>query len=149
MRVVIQRVKSASVLINGSVYSQINKGLMILVGVGENDDKNDILYLVDKIVNLRIFPDEDGNMNISVKDINGELLVVSNFTLYGDCRRGRRPSFSSAKKPEEAKPFYNDFLDQLKKSNLKICSGEFQAMMEVELINSGPVTILLDSKKEF
>ncbi len=149
MRAVVQRVKSASVIIEENLHSKINKGIFVLLGVEEDDTDKDINYIADKLINLRIFPDEKGNMNLSVKDINGEILVVSQFTLLGDCRKGRRPSFVKAGKPDSANMMYENVIDKLKKSSLIIKTGVFQAMMDIELINYGPVTLLIDSKKTF
>ena len=150
MRAVVQRVKNASVTINGEVVSQISQGLLILVGVGGNDTTADADYLAEKISELRIFEDEDGKMNLSVKDIKGELLAVSQFTLYGDCRRGRRPSFSDSARPELAKPLYEYFVEKLSEAAAaEVKTGVFAADMAVSLVNDGPVTLLLDSSKLF
>lgn len=149
MRAVIQRVTRASVRVEGEIISQINKGFLVFLGVGQEDSKEDMDYLVDKISNLRIFEDAEGKMNLSIKDIQGELLVVSQFTLYGDCRRGRRPSFSSAAHPTTANELYLDTCEKLREKGLIVQTGQFAADMAVELINDGPVTIILDSKKNF
>jgi D-tyrosyl-tRNA(Tyr) deacylase len=150
MRAVVQRVKSASVTINGEVVSEISQGLLILVGVGNNDTTADAVYLAEKIVELRIFEDDDGKMNLSLKDIKGELLVVSQFTLYGDCRKGRRPSFSDSARPEQARPLYEYFVEKLCETAATIVkTGVFAADMAVSLVNDGPVTMLLDSCKLF
>ena len=149
MRAVIQRVSCASVTIEGKTVSSISKGLLVLLGVGENDDNSDAVYLAEKTVGLRIFEDDEGKMNLSVSDINGEILVISQFTLYGDCRKGRRPSFIDAARPEKAIPLYEAYVSALANTGLKVGTGVFQADMKVELINDGPVTILLDSKKSF
>lgn len=150
MRAVVQRVKSASVSINGEIVSEISQGLLILVGVGGNDITADADYLAEKIAELRIFEDEDGKMNLSVKDIKGELLAVSQFTLYGDCRRGRRPSFSDSARPELARPLYDYFVEKLgEAAAAEVKTGVFAADMAVSLVNDGPVTILLDSSKLF
>ena len=149
MRAVIQRVSCASVSIEGKTVSSISKGLLVLLGIGENDDNSDAVYLAEKTVGLRIFEDDEGRMNLSVSDINGEILVISQFTLYGDCRKGRRPSFIDAARPEKAIPLYEAYVSALTNTGLKVGTGVFQADMKVELINDGPVTILLDSKKSF
>lgn len=149
MRAVVQRVSKASVSIEGQIVGAIDSGLVILLGVGEEDAFEDIQYVVDKIINMRIFPDQEGKMNLSIKDIEASILVVSQFTLYGDCRRGRRPSFSNAANAQKGKEYYQHFVDLLKEENIKTATGEFQAMMEVQIYNDGPVTILVDSKKQF
>lgn len=149
MRAVVQRVKHASVRVDNELKGAINAGLLVFLGVAEGDSREDADYLVDKVVNLRIFEDDEGKMNLSALDLDKEILLVSQFTLMGDCRKGRRPNFTAAAKPEIANELYLYCLEALEKTGLKIASGEFQAMMEVELINDGPVTILLDSKKEF
>jgi D-tyrosyl-tRNA(Tyr) deacylase len=147
MRVVVQRVKKGSVEIEEKEIGKIEKGLVILLGVGQNDTEKDAEYLAEKIVNLRIFEDKEGKMNLSVKDINGQILVISQFTLYGDCKRGRRPSFISAALPDKAVKLYDCFVKYIKNYGLEIETGEFQAMMLVKIYNDGPVTILLDSEK--
>jgi D-tyrosyl-tRNA(Tyr) deacylase len=149
MRTVLQRVKSARVEISGRITGEIGKGLLIFLGVGDEDSEKDCEYLADKIANLRIFPDENDLMNLSSLDIGGGMLVVSQFTLWGDCRKGRRPSFTKAARPERARELYDFFIGMLKKTGLKIAAGEFQEMMDVHLINDGPVTILLDSSRVF
>jgi len=149
MRAVIQRVKHCKVTIDNRCTGEIDSGILIFLGVGDDDKKEDADYLIDKIVNLRIFADEEGKMNLSALDLNKDIMVVSQFTLFGDCRKGRRPNFFAAAPPKEAKKLYEYFLDNISKIDLKIASGEFQAMMDVELINDGPVTLLIDSKKKF
>jgi D-tyrosyl-tRNA(Tyr) deacylase len=149
MRAVVQRVTSSSVTVEGQVIGKIEKGLMVLLGVGNQDNENDIRYLVDKIVNLRIFEDENGKMNLSLKEVNGQLLVVSQFTLYGDCRKGKRPSFDKAARPDVAEELYNKFINACRDDGIDVRTGKFQAMMMVEIHNDGPVTMLLESKKEF
>ena len=149
MRAVVQRVKSSSVSIQGETVGEIGKGLLILLGVGNNDTKTDASYLAAKIIGLRVFEDDQDKMNLSVQDISGSILVVSQFTLFGDCRRGRRPSYSEAAKPEEAVKLYEQFVNELRSLGLTVATGVFQAHMQVELINDGPVTLLLDSKKLF
>lgn len=148
MRVVIQRVKKASVSIENKVYSSINRGLLILVGIEDADNREDIEWLCGKITNLRVFDDENGVMNLSVKDIDGELLAVSQFTLHASTKKGNRPSYIKASKPDIAVPLYNSFckeLENLTGKNIK--TGVFGADMSVELINDGPVTIIIDSKQ--
>lgn len=149
MRAVIQRVKSASVTVEGQVISEIGKGLLVFLGVAREDTPADVDYMAGKIANLRIFEDDEGQMNLSVLDVGGEGLVVSQFTLYGDCRKGRRPSFIAAARPEKADPLYQAFMDEISRLGVPIKAGIFQAMMEVKLINDGPVTLMLDSSKLF
>ena len=151
MRAVVQRVKTASVIINNNDYSTINQGLLILLGISINDKDSDLDYIIDKIINLRIFIDNENKMNNDIASINGEFLIVSQFTLYGDARKGRRPSFIEAEKGEKAENIYNIFIEKLKNkySSEKVKSGQFGAKMEISLINDGPVTILLDSEKKF
>lgn len=145
MRAVIQRVKRASVTIEGKKYSEINQGYLVLLGITHNDSEKDIKYLKDKILNLRIFSNSEGKFDYSIKDIKGEILIVSQFTLYADSRKGRRPDFTQAAKPEIAKKLYLEFIEEIKKENIPVKTGVFGAEMEVELINDGPVTIILDS----
>lgn len=149
MRAVIQRVSAAKVTVEQKVVGNINKGLLVLLGVAQIDSQTDADYLVEKIINLRIFPDETNKMNFSLLDIKADLLVVSQFTLFGDCRRGRRPSYSDAALPKQAEELYSYFVNQAILTGINVQTGKFQAMMDVELINDGPVTILLDSKKIF
>jgi D-aminoacyl-tRNA deacylase len=146
MRIVLQRVKSARVDVAGETAGSIGVGLVILVGVTQTDKEEDAEYLADKVVNLRIFPDETRRMNRSLLEAGGSLLVVSQFTLYGDCRKGRRPSFDHAAPPEQARALYEYFIQRLKSSNIAVETGVFQAEMEIHLINDGPVTFILDSK---
>lgn len=149
MRSVIQRVTSASVTVDGETVGQIGNGLLILLGVSDDDTDADLKYIADKALNLRIFSDENDKMNLSVQDIKGELLIISQFTLYGDCRKGRRPSFDSAGKPAYANEMYEKFISYCEQSGLLVQHGIFGADMKVSLLNDGPVTIMLDSKKIF
>lgn len=149
MRCVVQRVKSASVRVNEETVGKINKGLLVLFGVGDDDNQSDLDWIVDKIIGLRIFEDDEGKMNLSVQDIGGEILLVSQFTLYGDCRKGKRPSFSKAGAPDVAKDLFDQAVEKVREKGIHVETGIFQAEMQVELINDGPVTLLLDSKKEF
>ena len=147
MRALIQRVKRASVTINSEVTGKINNGLLIFLGVGEKKKKKQVQYLVEKCTGLLIFTDEQDKMNLSVKDINGEILIVSQFTLFGDCKKGKRPSFVRAARPETAIPLYESFIAHCKNTGLNVQTGEFGADMQIELINDGPVTIWLDTEE--
>lgn len=149
MRAVVQRVTKASVSVNGEIKGQIGKGLVVLLGVGEGDTTADGDYLADKTANLRIFEDNEGKLNLSCLDIKGELLIVSQFTLYGDCRKGRRPSFSSAAEPGLADRLYRYYVQRISDQGLRVATGVFREEMQVEIHNQGPVTILLDSRKDF
>ena len=149
MRAVVQRVSRARVTVNDFVTGEIGHGLLVLLGVGHGDTEEDAIYLAGKIAGLRIFEDADGKMNQSVLDVGGSVLVVSQFTLYGDVRRGKRPSFDDAAPPEEARRLYELFVAQVLALGLRCETGRFQEMMQVELVNEGPVTILLDSRKMF
>ena len=149
MRAVVQRVKRASVTVNGEIVGRIDKGFLVLLGVSGDDTEADTRYCVEKILNLRVFEDCDGKMNLSLLDIGGELLAVSQFTLYGDTRRGRRPSFIDAAPPEMANRLYEYFVSECRQQVGRVETGRFQAMMDVELVNDGPVTILIDSHKTF
>lgn len=149
MRAVVQRVIKGSVTVDEKVTGEINEGLVVLLGVGKEDTKKDLDYITDKIVNLRIFEDEEGKMNLSLLDIGGSLLAVSQFTLYGDCRKGRRPGFDSAAPPEMAEVMYNEFVSNCKEAGVTVETGIFRADMMVEIHNNGPVTMLLDSRREF
>ena len=149
MRAVVQRVTRASVTIDGDVVGEIKQGLVVLLGIARDDTKADADYLVSKIIALRIFDDAEGRMNVSLKDIDGGLLIVSQFTLYGDVRRGLRPSWSDAAAPEMAEPLYDYFVESARKLLGRVETGSFRRMMQVELVNDGPVTILLDSRKTF
>ena len=145
----LQRVTRASVRVEGETIGEIGAGLLVLLGIARDDTDEDARYLLEKIVSLRIFEDADGRMNTSLADTNGGLLVVSQFTLYGDARRGRRPSWSEAAPPEVAEPLYEFFVSEARKLSVRVETGGFRRMMEVELVNDGPVTILLDSRKLF
>ncbi|MEA3464522.1 MAG: D-aminoacyl-tRNA deacylase [Thermodesulfobacteriota bacterium] len=149
MRAVIQRVISAHVDVDGATTGSIGRGLVVLLGVAGGDSEDDLNYLVDKILNLRIFEDDAGKMNLSLLQIQAELLAVSQFTLLADCRKGRRPGFSQAASPECARRLYDLFIKQVRSNGIKVGSGVFQADMQVHLVNDGPVTMLLDSRKEF
>jgi D-tyrosyl-tRNA(Tyr) deacylase len=149
MRAVVQRVSKASVTVDRNVVGEIGPGLLVLLGVSATDAESDAGYLAEKIAGLRIFDDEAGKMNRSVVDISGAVLAISQFTLYGDVRRGKRPSFDDAARPDRARELYNYFVEQIRRHNLACETGQFQATMSVSLINDGPVTILLDSTKSF
>lgn len=144
-----QRVSRAQVRVDGEVVGSVGAGLLVLLGVEVGDDEKDVAYMVDKLPNLRVFEDEAGKMNLSLMDIGGELLAVSQFTLHGDTRRGRRPSFSNAAQPEEAIRLYLQVVEDMKNKGIRVSEGVFRAHMEVELVNDGPVTLLLDSRKVF
>jgi len=149
MRAVVQRVSRAQVTVNGEATGEIGLGLLVLLGVGRDDTQADATYLAEKIAGLRVFEDADGKMNRSVQDVNGSVLAVSQFTLYGDVRRGKRPSFDASAPPEKARQLYELFVEQIRAAGLRCETGRFQEMMKVELVNEGPVTILLDSAKGF
>lgn len=149
MRAVVQRVSRARVTVHGDVTGEIATGLLVLLGIAEGDSASDVDYLAEKIVGLRIFPDDEGKMNRSLTDIGGELLVVSQFTLLGDCRKGRRPSFIEAARPEQAIPLYRAFVEAVHRLGIRVAEGRFQEHMLVELVNDGPVTLLVDSRKAF
>ena len=149
MRAVVQRVDKADVTVDGQVTGSVQKGLLVLLGVAEGDTEKDLQYMVDKVTGLRIFEDEDDKMNLSVKDVGGELLVVSQFTLCGDARKGKRPSFDKAAKPELANAYYEKFVEMCRAQGLHVETGVFREHMLVGLVNNGPVTILLDSTKLF
>ncbi len=146
MRAVVQRVKSAAVYVGGRVTGEIGQGLLILAGVGRGDGEKDVAYLASKLPELRIFEDTAGKFNLSLREVGGKMLVVSQFTLYGDCRKGRRPSFIEAAEPADAKRLYEQLVLKLREQGVLVETGEFQAKMEVHLVNDGPVTILLDSR---
>ena len=149
MRAVVQRVTSSKVVVDGKIVGSINKGINVLIGIRCDDNEGDLKYIKDKIINLRIFEDENFKMNKSLMDIGGEMLVISQFTLYGDCRKGRRPNFMAALGGEESKKLYDKFILMLKEYGIKVETGIFGADMKVDIQNDGPVTILLDSKKNF
>ena len=149
MRAVIQRVSESSVRVDGKVVGEIGKGIMVLLGVEEGDTEKEAQYIADKVIGLRIFEDEDGKMNHSLQEVGGELLAISQFTLLGDARKGRRPSYSNAARPEEANRLYEYFVEKVKATGTKVEKGVFQADMKVSLVNDGPVTILLDSQRVF
>jgi D-tyrosyl-tRNA(Tyr) deacylase len=149
MRAVVQRVSRAQVAVDGEIVGQIGRGLLVLLGVTHADNKADADYLADKIVGLRIFEDGNGKMNLDITAVSGGILVVSQFTLYGDVRRGKRPSFDAAAAPQRARQLYEYFVERIRAAGLPCQTGRFQEMMQVELVNDGPVTILLDSAKAF
>ena len=149
MRAVVQRVDSASVTVAGSPVAKVDAGLLVFLGVGREDGEQDAEYLAEKIVNLRIFPDAEGKMNLSLVDIGGQMLIVSQFTLFGDCRKGRRPGFDAAAPPEGARKLYEYFIALTRRRGIEVKQGQFQAEMKVSLINDGPVTMLLDSRRSF
>lgn len=149
MRAVVQRVKWARVKVAEEIVGEIGPGLLVFLGAGAGDTKADVEYLANKIINLRIFEDQAQNMNLSLLDVQGALLVVSQFTLYGDCRKGRRPSFIQALEPIAAENLCDDFVQRCRDGGVQVQTGKFRAMMDVELLNAGPVTMLLDSQKEF
>ena len=149
MRAVVQRVTSSKVTVNGEVVGSIKKGFTVLLGISKDDGEEDIKYIKDKIINLRVFQDENDKMNLSLRDVGGELLIISQFTLYGDCRKGRRPNFMEALGGSEAEILYNKFLEEIKKEGIKVETGIFGADMKVSIENDGPVTLILESKKDF
>jgi len=149
MRAVVQRVSMAEVTVAGELIGKISNGLLIFLGVGQGDTREDAEYLVSKAVNLRIFSDSNDKMNLSLLDVHGDALVVSQFTLWGDCRKGRRPSFVQAAEPAVANALYQEFIDLLREKGVKVAEGKFQEMMDVHLVNDGPVTLLIDSEKTF
>jgi D-tyrosyl-tRNA(Tyr) deacylase len=149
VRAVVQRVASASVVVDGEVVGQIERGLLVLLGVGTDDTDVDAVALAEKITGLRVFEDEAGKMNLALNDVNGQMLVVSQFTLFGDCRKGRRPSFVEAARPEKAELLYETFVAEIRGQGVHVETGRFQTHMDVSLVNDGPVTLLLDSRKVF
>ncbi|RKP54277.1 D-tyrosyl-tRNA(Tyr) deacylase [Cohnella endophytica] len=148
MKVVLQRVKEAKVAVDGQIVGEIGKGLLLLVGVGQEDNEQDLNWMADKLAGLRIFEDESGKMNLSVEDVGGAILSVSQFTLFGDCRKGKRPNFMGAARPELAESFYEAFNERLRSKGLQVETGKFGAMMDVSLVNDGPVTLIVDSKND-
>lgn len=149
MRAVVQRVSQASCRVDGRITGQIQKGLLVFLAAGPDDTQQDMDYIVDKIIHLRIFPDEQDKMNLDVRQIDGAILLISQFTLYGDCRKGRRPDFSSAGRPDAAQALYEQTIAALQKKGIRVQTGVFAAMMEIACVNDGPVTLLLDSRKSF
>ena len=149
MRAVVQRTLRSSVTVDNTVIGAAGQGLTVLLGIGSDDSLADVEYMAEKITNLRIFHDDQGKMNCSLLDVGGEMLVISQFTLYGDCRKGRRPSFDRAARPEQAVPLYKQFIKLCAAKGIKVCEGQFQSEMIVSLDNHGPVTMLVDSKREF
>ena len=148
MRAVIQRVKKAQVTVNGEVTGTIGEGLVVLLGVAKGDTEKYATYLADKIISLRVFEDEEGKLNRSLLDVGGQILAVSQFTLLGDCRKGRRPSFGNAAVPEEAEPLYNVFVNAIKDADINVATGVFRTEMVVEIHNDGPVTLIIESRRE-
>lgn len=149
MRAVVQRVSSASVAVDGEVVGRIGNGFLVLLGVATDDTQEDVVYMAQKVAGLRVFEDADGKMNLALSEVGGQVLVVSQFTLYGDCRKGRRPSFITAAPPERAETLYRGFVAELKGQGIGVETGRFQVHMDVELVNDGPVTLLVDSRKGF
>ena len=149
MRAVVQRVSSTRVTVDGLLVGEIGPGLLVLLGASCSDDQDDVVYVVRKILGLRIFQNSDGKMDLSVAEVNGAVMVVSQFTLYGDVRKGRRPSFDEAAPPESARPLYDSVIEGIRDVGVKVATGEFGAMMDVSLVNNGPVTLLVDSAKQF
>ena len=149
MRAVVQRVSRAKVTVGGEITGQIERGLVVLLGVADDDTQDDVIYLAQKIAGLRIFEDADGKMNLDLAEVGGAMLVVSQFTLLGDCRKGRRPSFVRAARPEKAKELYQSFVVEVRGQGIRCETGRFQEHMDVELVNDGPVTLLVDSRKVF
>jgi D-aminoacyl-tRNA deacylase len=149
MRAVVQRVSSASVTVGGEATGQVGRGFLVLLGIANDDGQQDLLYLAQKVIGLRVFEDADGRMNLSIGEVGGAMLVVSQFTLYGDCRKGRRPGFTDAARPEVAEPLYRAFVAEVRGQGISVETGKFQAEMQVSLVNEGPVTLLIDSRKQF
>lgn len=149
MRAVVQRVRRASARVDTSVVGTIELGLLVFLGVGRDDTVSDVLYIADKLCNLRLFADVNGKMNLSVREANGAVLIVSQFTLFGDCRRGRRPSYISAARPDAARVFYQAVVSHVRKAGINVQTGQFQATMDIDSVNDGPVTVMLDSSRAF
>lgn len=149
MRAVVQRVSSSSVAVDEKITGQIDRGIMVLLGVEDGDTMKDVTYMAEKLVNLRIFEDDQEKMNLSLKDVSGKMLAISQFTLLGDCRKGRRPSYSTAARPEAANDLYEAFVEKVRNMEVPVETGVFQAHMVVDIVNDGPVTLLVDSKKVF
>jgi len=149
MRAVVQRVSQGSVTVQGQVVGQIQQGFVVLLGVGQEDGETDAKYMAEKIINLRVFEDAAGKMNLSLRDVHGSILVISQFTLYGDCRQGRRPSFTEAAPPGKARELYELFVEEIVRQGIPVATGVFQEHMTVSIENDGPVTLLLDSRKKF
>ncbi len=149
MRIVVQRVSKAAVSVNSGVIAEINRGLLVYLGVTHNDTENDAQFIAEKITGLRVFPDRQGKMNLSINDINGDVMLVSNFTLHGDCRKGRRPGFDKAAKPELANQLYKKVTELIREKGVNVQKGRFGEHMEIESTNDGPVTFILDSSKLF
>lgn len=149
MRAVVQRVSSASVTVDGQIVGQIARGFLVLLGVAQDDEQTDVVYTAQKLIGLRVFEDDDGKMNRSLQEVGGAMLIVSQFTLYGDCRKGRRPSFIEAAPPEKADALYRQVVAEVRGQGISVETGKFQAQMEVALVNDGPVTLLIDSRKAF
>lgn len=149
MRAVVQRVSSASVRVDGQVVGEIERGYVVLLGVGTEDTQDDVIYMAAKVLGLRAFEDDEGKMNRDIVETGGAVLAISQFTLYGDCRKGRRPSFITAARPEQAEVLYHSFCAELRGQGLRVATGRFQTHMDVTLVNDGPVTLLIDSRKEF
>jgi D-tyrosyl-tRNA(Tyr) deacylase len=145
MRICLQRVKQASVTVERELVGEIGRGMLVLVGIGTEDGEEQVQQMVEKLVGLRIFEDDEGKMNRSLVDVHGEMLVVSQFTLWGDCRKGRRPSFTSAAPPELAEPLYESFVERVAEQGIRVATGQFAAQMDVALVNDGPVTLVLES----
>lgn len=149
MRAVVQRVSRAKVTVDGEITGEISRGFVVLLGVAESDNQDDVIYTAQKVIGLRVFEDAEGKMNLDLADIGGQMLVVSQFTLLGDCRKGRRPSFIAAARPETADALYRSFVAEVQGQGITVATGRFQTHMDVELVNDGPVTLLIDSRKVF